>query len=152
MERLVLVILGTAGIVSAVAVIWKQAILPITHLVEEVKDFLGDWKGEPERPGVPGRMGVLERLEEHDNELQAIRAEVRPNDGGSLRDAVNRTEGKVNEVNERLDLIYDSHHELAESHWEEVKASRKDREMLMRALRKNHPEDFGEYPGYQEET
>lgn len=144
MERLVLVILGTAGIVSAVAVIWKQAILPIMHLVEEVKDFLGDWKGEPERPGVPRRPGVLERLEEHDNDLRAIRTEVKPNGGASLRDAVNRTEGKVNEVNKRLDSIYDSHHELVESHREEVEASRRDREMLMRAWRRNHPEDRDE--------
>ena len=141
MDTFVVVVLGAAGVVSAVAVIWKQAILPVMHLVEEMKDFLDDWKGEPKRPGVPRRMGVLERLEEHDSELRMIRSEVKPNGGASLRDAVNRTEGKVTQMAETLDQVQQSHEDLTKSHRFEVEASREDREKLMRAWHRNHPED-----------
>lgn len=49
-----------------------------------LRDFLDDWNGEPDRPGVPGRRGVLERLERLDYQ-------VHPNSGTSLRDQVDRT-------------------------------------------------------------
>jgi len=53
-----------------------------------VEHFLEDWRGEPARPGVPARLGVPERL-------SMIEAELRPNHGGSLRDAIDRTEQRV---------------------------------------------------------
>lgn len=48
-------------------------------------DFLDDWNGEPARSGVAERPGVMQRL-------ASIEGELRPNGGGSIRDAVNRLE------------------------------------------------------------
>lgn len=53
-----------------------------------VEHFLEDWRGEEARPGVAARPGVPERL-------AAIEAELRPNSGHSLRDAVTRIEASV---------------------------------------------------------
>lgn len=53
-----------------------------------VVDMHDDWKGEPDRPGVRGRPGVMERLDR-------IERELHPNGGSSLRDAVNRVEAKL---------------------------------------------------------
>ncbi|MCD0446448.1 hypothetical protein LO763_22795 [Glycomyces sp. A-F 0318] len=51
-------------------------------------DFLEDWHGQPPRPGVPARLGVLARLERLD-------AQVHPNHGGSLRDVADRIERQL---------------------------------------------------------
>lgn len=58
-------------------------------------DFLDDWNGEPERAGVPARPGVMTRL-------ASIEGELRPNGGGSMRDAVARCETGLEAVNGRL--------------------------------------------------
>jgi len=58
--------------------------------VKKVLNFLDDWNGEPARPGVPQRLGVMARLDEMHHELH-------PNSGSSLADAVNRTELALNE-------------------------------------------------------
>lgn len=54
------------------------------------EDFFDDWRGELARPGVPARLGVPERL-------SLIEAELRPNHGGSLRDAVDRVEKRLDD-------------------------------------------------------
>ena len=58
--------------------------------VKKVLNFLDDWNGEPARPGVPERLGVMARLDEMHHELH-------PNHGSSLADAVNRTEAALKE-------------------------------------------------------
>jgi hypothetical protein len=58
--------------------------------------FMEDWFGEEDRPGVPGREGVMQRL-------LNIELEVKPNGGGSIKDAVNRIEAKVQKVDDRLE-------------------------------------------------
>lgn len=60
------------------------------------ENFMDDWFGEQERPGVPGRQGVMERL--HNIEL-----EVKPNGGGSMKDAVNRIETSLRQIDSRLE-------------------------------------------------
>lgn len=60
------------------------------------ENFMDDWFGEQERPGVPGRQGVMERL--HNIEL-----EVKPNGGGSMKDAVNRIENSLKQIDSRLE-------------------------------------------------
>lgn len=55
-----------------------------------LRQMLDDWRGEPGRPGVPARPGVMERLGSFDTRLSAIEAEVSPNGGASMRDAVAR--------------------------------------------------------------
>lgn len=52
-------------------------------------DFLDDIRGEPARPGVAARPGVMERLQAVEASMAEVRAELQPNGGSSLRDAVN---------------------------------------------------------------
>lgn len=68
-------------------------------------DFLEDWNGSDERPGVPHRPGVMERLSQQDNALKciegrvvAVEAELNPNGGKSVKDAVSRVDGHLNHI------------------------------------------------------
>jgi hypothetical protein len=88
----------TAGLVTLA---WR-AVRGGVRLGRRVDEFIDDWRGEPERPGVSPRPGVMERmagLEANmagleskvtgmDGDLQRIKHELYPNSGGSLRDAV----------------------------------------------------------------
>lgn len=76
----------------------------------EWSGFMRDWQGEPERPGVPARPGVMLRLQTHENDLTAlagqvevIHSEVNYNHGGSIKDAVGRIESDIKGIHMRLD-------------------------------------------------
>ena len=73
--------------------LWK-AVAPVFRAA---RDFLEDWKGEPDRPGVKGRAGVMARL-------GSIEHELHPNSGLSMRDAINRTEKQSKELGDKLDV------------------------------------------------
>lgn len=72
--------------------LWKV----VAPVFRAARDFLDDWKGEPDRPGVKGRPGVMERL-------GSIEHELHPNSGLSMRDAINRTEKQGKDMAEKLD-------------------------------------------------
>lgn len=57
-------------------------------LVRQVREFSEDWKGEPGRPGVPCRPGMMQRLESVEADLKRVKYEVTPNGGGSAHDAL----------------------------------------------------------------
>lgn len=67
-----------SGAIGAMAVAWTRVVRPIQRIAE-------DWHGEPARPdaGIPERPGMMLRM-------ARMEAEMHPNHGGSLRDAVNR--------------------------------------------------------------
>lgn len=48
---------------------------------KKIESFLDDWIGEPARPGVPERLGVMDRI-------SRIEHEVKPNGGSSMRDEI----------------------------------------------------------------
>jgi hypothetical protein len=60
-----IVILG-----AALAALTKWVIVPAAVSVKRWARFMSDWEGEEPRPGVPGRSGVMARLEsiEHKTE------------------------------------------------------------------------------------
>lgn len=75
------VIVGVGGTLITTWQRWRKPIKDIRLLAE-------DWHGEPDRPGVPGRPGVMVRL-------ASIESELHTNGGGTLRDAVQRTEQAI---------------------------------------------------------
>ena len=85
-------------------------------LVKKVIHFLDDFIGEEERPGQDARPGFSERLtnmedcmgtvkdqiESIKENVDSINAEMHPNSGSSIRDALNRIEKRVNQVEEKI--------------------------------------------------
>jgi hypothetical protein len=71
------------GMAGAMGLAWTRVIRPIQYIAE-------DWKGEPARPedGYPGRPSMGLRM-------ARLEAEMHPNHGSSLRDAVNRLEANM---------------------------------------------------------
>ncbi|WP_199881593.1 hypothetical protein [Streptomyces sp. CB03911] len=84
MDNLVIWSVAISAILGGLALVWRT-VRRIARLIEE---FGEDWRGTPPRPGVPGRRGVMERLDRIEHELH-------PNSGSSLRDAVDRVEQSV---------------------------------------------------------
>lgn len=73
-------------------------------IIKKTTQFLDDWNGEPERPGVPERPGALQRLRSLDEFtvkyspiIDRLDHEMHPNSGSSMADAVNRTEKALKE-------------------------------------------------------
>lgn len=100
-DVIVTLVILAAGI-TAIGTIGKGCAWLRSEVLRPARDFRDDWFGTPDRPGVPGRDGVMQRLSSIENHsgrvntrLQRIEAEVFPNEGKSLRDAVDRTEAKV---------------------------------------------------------
>jgi len=80
---------GAIGLLGgALAAIARWGVRPVVGLIRQVREFLEDWRGEPDRPGVPGRRGVMERLE---------RIEWHVGNGSEprLRDVVNDTRAEL---------------------------------------------------------
>ncbi|MFI6496013.1 hypothetical protein [Nonomuraea typhae] len=97
----IIVISGyVTAIGAAVALLWRGAALLIA-LIRKINDFLDDWNGEPEREGVPERPGVMKRL-------STIEAELQPNHGGSIKDAVKRTDENLYQLRKDFDAYVSS--------------------------------------------
>jgi hypothetical protein len=83
-----------AGVVAgAVAGVWGLIHKPVRAIkaaVEFLNEFQGDWRGVPDRPGVPGREGVMPRL-------SRIEHEVTLNGGRTVKDTVVRLEDMLTE-------------------------------------------------------
>lgn len=104
-------LIWAAGIVTvggALAMIWRALTAGI-KTGKRWDTFLEDWHGTEARPGRPAVPGVMQRLVDQSQRLEAVEAglaEVRhemfPNSGGSLRDAVDRLEAKFREASEPL--------------------------------------------------
>ena len=123
-------VVAVAGSALTGWVAWVKGVSPAVRWISSVKDKMDDLYGEAERPGVPARPGMMERLAETDlavaeikaaipgltsalQEIQvrdAERAEairiiqyhVQPNHGNSAYDAMGR---KVDDVAAKLDAI-----------------------------------------------
>lgn len=118
--------IGAAG--TGLGVAWA-AIRKVWPVVARIQHFMDDMLGEEARPGVDRRPGLIERAAQlerahvttHDVQ-QAILHELLPNSGSSLRDAVNRIEGRVGSI--------------MEQYVRDLTASREDRSEIWRALRR----------------
>ena len=68
--------------------------------VRSLQDLLEDWHGETERPGVAGRLGVMERLDRIEKTVNSAAFNSRPNHGTSAYDEHTRL---LKEILERID-------------------------------------------------
>jgi hypothetical protein len=81
----------------------------LIRFVRRLYDFLEDWQGNAGDAGHTPRPGVMERLvklEHVQADVQAqvgdVQAQVHLNSGTSLKDAVTRTEARVDQLGTRL--------------------------------------------------
>lgn len=88
MEALLYVAGAVTVLAGALAALWRWVGRPLARLIHQVREFLEDWRGEPARPGVPERRGVMERLER-------IEWHVGNGTEPRLRDAVNELKRRV---------------------------------------------------------
>jgi hypothetical protein len=96
------VIYWAAGIITvgtALGMLWRllKPVCDRLHLVMDNMDsFMRDWAGEPASPGRSAVPGVMERLNRIDGELKR-------NGGSSMKDAINRIEKKLIQIDARLE-------------------------------------------------
>lgn len=63
-------VLGIATVLSALAVIYRVALRPLTKLGLEVRELLRDLRGYPGRPGHPARPGLLQQVLDLDAKVE----------------------------------------------------------------------------------
>lgn len=97
-DNLIAIASGVITVLTA-AILVKNVILPAVRGVHDsfktLNQFLVDWSGEDARPGRDAIPGVMERLNNIDGSLKN-------NGGGSLKDAIDRIECRVNRIDQRL--------------------------------------------------
>lgn len=79
---------GAITVLASVGTVAWRGLRGTLRLARRVEEFMDDWAGEEERPGVPGRLGVMARVSAIEDRLGRVEDELYPNSGGSLRDAV----------------------------------------------------------------
>lgn len=99
--------LAAVGVLVWVAVkVWP--------FVRKISHFIDDVAGEPERPGIPARPGLMERLatveakqDEQGDALAVVRHEVTTNHGSSLKDSVRRLEERADDQDRKLGDLHE---------------------------------------------
>lgn len=64
------------GLLLAVIALLTWLLRPVFKFFRFLGEFRDDWKGEPERPGVPGRPGVMSTLSDIRSDANALAARV----------------------------------------------------------------------------
>jgi hypothetical protein len=119
-------VLTWAGVAGAIFAAFKWVI----PFARKVSHFIDDVAGEPERPGVPARPGLMERVTtiettqeeqsvvlaaverkqaEHSDTLATVSHEVTTNHGSSLKDSTKRLEGRVDDMEQKLTDLHDKY-------------------------------------------
>ncbi|GAA2321345.1 hypothetical protein GCM10010149_87950 [Nonomuraea roseoviolacea subsp. roseoviolacea] len=102
MPSYILTIVSICGVITAIGaavVVLVKGLALVVRWVKRLNEFLDDWNGEPERPGVPARLGVMTRLEQMETKMQ----ELEPNHGGSIKDAVGRIDANLDQLRKDFD-------------------------------------------------
>lgn len=89
------IVVGVITIVGALIACARWAYQQVCSL----QNLLEDWHGEKERPGVPGRLGVMERLNRIEKTVNSAAFNSQPNHGTSAYDEHTRL---LKEILERI--------------------------------------------------
>lgn len=91
------------------AVVWGAVwtVRKIAPVARKLGHLVDDLVGEPERPGVPARPGLMERMEAVETKAEIIRHEMYPNSGKSLRDKLDQTSAAVDVLSSDITTIND---------------------------------------------
>ena len=106
---------GVVIVVTAVLTIGRK----MFAFFRRVGQFLVDWNGEEERPGVPRKRGVMERLTSQDRQLDhqdgqlsdlkarlaTVEGELQNNSGSTVKDAVHRMDRRVAKMDGQIEKI-----------------------------------------------
>jgi hypothetical protein len=90
------IIVGVISIIGAVIACARWTYRQVCSL----QDLLEDWHGEEARPGVQGRLGVMERLDRIEKTVNSAAFNSRPNHGTSAYDEHTRL---LKEILDRID-------------------------------------------------
>lgn len=92
-----IVVIGST-IISVFAVVTRQ----LWKTMKKLNFFFVDFYGEPARPGVPSKPGVVERIGnlelatvDTNKMIEQVLKETRPNGGSSMRDEIQRVHREV---------------------------------------------------------
>lgn len=100
MDQIVLYwVAGAITVGTAIGMLWrllKPLCARLHQLMDNWDSFMRDWAGEPAAPGRSAVPGVMERLNRIDGELKR-------NGGSSMKDAINRVEKKLEDIDARLE-------------------------------------------------
>jgi len=93
-------IAAALGTILGAWLLLARVIFPIIKsakkIIDQVDDFMEDWKGTETRDGRAGTPGVMQRLNKIDGELSH-------NGGSSIKDSVHRIEVKIEEIDTLLE-------------------------------------------------
>lgn len=82
------------GLITTAYIIRKR----VTPTFKQLRNFLSDWSGESERPGVKRKPGVMERL-------SAVEYQFSPNGGNSFHDKLHAVKEQNEEHGEQLEEV-----------------------------------------------
>jgi hypothetical protein len=83
-------ITALVALIAAVASLAAWGLRSAWRILRQTAHFLDDWRGEPQRDGLAAKPGVMARLQDLTDDVATVRAQVFPNAGTSLRDAVDK--------------------------------------------------------------
>lgn len=89
----------------AAGVVWA-GVKWVVPFIKKSIDFFDDVAGEPARPGFPERPGLMSRMATVETALAQVKHEVLPNTGTSARDAIDRTEKAVTDLQSGMDDVH----------------------------------------------
>lgn len=57
--------------ITLLGIAWKFGSY-LVSIAKRLESFFEDWEGEKARPGVPGRLGVMERLQRNEDAIEQL--------------------------------------------------------------------------------
>lgn len=93
---------GIAAGLGAVGLFLKWIWSTVRPPVKSHLQFLEDWHGEDARPGVPAKPGMMVRVQNLEDVVEHLKAEVTLNHGGSMKDQVVAMRKQIDSIQKKI--------------------------------------------------